>query len=158
METKDYFSLSFSGIALALSVFNVWRAKRGGQAVVKQKLEQMKFEAIISTINARSSVRVAREGVTAARFEAQMAGAVDAVTLADKQIEALNEILADSATFEALLQEMPIDTAKGTSAELQRMEGDLGVSRAQAARHIDLANSAAATAETIRRSARIRQV
>ena len=154
MEIKDYFSLSFSGVALALSMYNLWRASRVESAIAKQKLDQMKFDAITWVIDARSSIRDARESLEAAYFEARTAKDPDVALSADEHIKSLDQALINNAAIEAGLRGMPTATADGTSTELQAMEGVLGTAKTHAAGAKDEAKSAAAVAEVIRRKLR----
>ena len=147
MEAKDYISLSFSGVAVAISMFNLWRGARDGKAIKKQKWNQMRSEAIIAVIDERSSIRSAAAALEAARFDARLAHDSEAVTAADRLIEMLNSALVGNAALEAGLRETPV--LKGTSAELSEMERRLGALKALGASDKQAIENADSVADAI---------
>ena len=130
METRDYISLSFSSVAVAISMFDLWRGARNARAIRKQKWNQMRSEAIIAMIDEKSSIRSAAAALEAARFDARLAHDDEAVTTADRLIDMLNSALVGNAALEAGLRETP--ALKGTSEELSDMERRLGTLKALA--------------------------
>ena len=137
----DYIALSFSGVAVAISMFNLWRGARDGRAIKKQEWNQMRSDAVMAVIDERSSIRSAAAALEAARFDARLAHDNEAVTAADHLVEMLNSALVGNAALEAGLRETP--ALKGTAAELSDMERRLralealGASDKQAIRNAD---------------------
>ena len=86
LTPKDYITIALSSVALILSLYNFYRARKDARAVNIRTIEQKRFEgvAILSEVKAFKMRNEA--ALEAVRFEAQTAGHADIVAMADEQI------------------------------------------------------------------------
>ena len=145
----DYIAWSFSGVAVAISLFNLWRGARDARAIKKQQWNQMRSEAIIAMVDEKSSIKSAVAALEAVRYDAQLAHDHEAVTTADRLVEMLKSALVGNAALEAGLHERPV--LKGTSAELSDLKRRLGELRALASSDKQAIQNADSVADAIRR-------
>ena len=145
----DYIALSFSGVAVAISLFNLWRGARDGKAINKQQWNQMRSEALIRMIDEKSSIKSAAAALETARFDARRAHDNESVATADRLLEMLNSALVGNAALEAGLRATPV--LEGTLAELADLERRLGELQALASSDKQAIQNADSVADAIRR-------
>ena len=128
-EAKDYLTFTFSAAALAVSLYNLVRARRDAKSLNYRVFEQKRFEATM-TANEIIARYTEGEGVLATlRYEALRAGNSSIAQMAEERIQEANARRSD---FESVAQDLiEIPPFSGDLKELNEIEKPLGMLKSE---------------------------
>lgn len=134
MDTKDYLSFSLSVIALGVSLYNLWRARRDALLQNQRSFEQKRFEAAALASDIKSHYLQSEGALEAVRFEAKRARDASLVSDLEVHIASGKSSLQTFTAVEAELAGLP--PSSGDPAELlviEKLLGQIKVQKAAAA-------------------------
>lgn len=121
---KDYITFIFSAAALALSLYNLYRARKEATATTLRSIEQKRFECVAVASEAKGAHIRNQTALEAVRFDALRVSDSSLVQSLDREIQSQRESIRRIAAIEQELRRKT--TADGTNEELLELEKVLG--------------------------------